>query len=439
MDQDQQANRIIEFIKGGEKPKRDFKIGVELEHIVVRKEDFQSITYYEEKGIESILKNLIPQGYKPNYEGDYVIGLEGKDEVITLEPGGQLEISIRPCSTIKEVEDIYLAFLKKIIPILEKENQLLMAIGYHPKTSIKDIPFNPKGRYKHMADYLITKGKYAHNMMKGTASLQVVIDYENQEDFMKKFRVANFLSPLFHLITDNAPIFEGKVYQDNSVRSTIWENMDKDRSGIVPGALQEDFGYKAYAQYILNTPPIFIIKNGEVITTHNKKTKELIDFYRATDEEIDHILSMVFPDVRARQYIEIRMGDTLPYPLSMAYVALIKGIFYNDVALAYLYEMAKGTEEEKVYRAKENIGKKGFEGSFKCKTAGDFIPILFDLARKGLDQEERKYLEGLEALALKHANPAQVLKARIASVGDEALGWCSLNKYGRGIDSDSKK
>ncbi|SES95343.1 glutamate--cysteine ligase [Natronincola peptidivorans] len=430
MEYEKQVKQIAAFIKSGEKPEESLKIGVELEHIIVKKDSMESVTYYEEEGIESILKKLIKKGYEPKYEGDYVVGLGDQEAAITLEPGGQLEISIKPCSSLQEVETIYLDFLKKIIPILEEQNQLLMAIGYHPKTSIKDIPFNPKKRYGYMAEYFQTKGIYAHNMMKGTASLQVVIDYKNEEDFIKKFRVANFLSPLLHLITDNAPVFEGHLYKKNSIRSTIWENTDKDRSSIVPNSLNKTFGYEDYAKYILDTPPIFIMKDGEAVRTYDKKAEELINA-DTTEKELDHILSMVFPDVRIRTYIEIRMGDALPYPLNMAYVALIKGIFYNDMALNYLYELAKSTEEEKVRCAKKAIEEKGFEGRFKCKAVKDFVPILFDLAKKGLDESEKPYLLPLEKLIINKKNPALVIKSNMASKGMEAFKWCGLNQFGR--------
>ncbi|AOY75206.1 glutamate--cysteine ligase [Clostridium formicaceticum] len=430
MQYEEQIKTIVAFIKSGEKEKKDFNLGVEIEHIVIKKESFDSVTYYEEEGIQVILNKLAPQGYTLKYEDNYLLALEGKTEIITLEPGGQLEVSMSPTMDIKEIEANYLNFLKKVIPILEEQNQLLMAIGYHPKTSIKDIPFNPKTRYQYMADYFKKKGKYAHNMMKGTASLQVVIDYANEEDFIKKFKVANFLSPLLHLMTDNAPIFEGEVFEKNSIRNIIWENTDKDRSSIVPGTFKGKFGYREYAEYILNTPPIFIIKDGALIPTYDKKVKDLLDPYHVTQEEISHILSMVFPDVRVRKYIEIRMGDTLPYPLNLGYIALIKGLFYNEIALEYLYEMANNLEEEKVRQAKEDIIEKGFEGRYKCKVIYDFVPVLFDLAKKGLKEEEKGYLKTLENLTRHEKNPALLSKRLIKSKGIEALTWCALNRYG---------
>ena len=431
MGYERQVEAFVEFIRSGEKIRDDFKIGVEVEHFVVKNSNLESLTYYEEKGIEYILKKLVKMGYEPVYEGDYLVGLNGKDEVITLEPGGQLEISINATPSLHGIDEKYIGFLNKIIPILDENEQLLMPIGYHPKSSINDIPFNPKKRYSHMAEYFKSTGTHGHNMMKGTASLQVVIDYSDEDDFIKKCRVANFLSPLLHLITDNAPIFEGKLYEKNIVRSRIWENTDKDRSSIVAGALGEKFGYREYSQYILNTPPIFIMKGNEIINTGAKKARHVIDIDNILRKEIDHIFSMVFPDVRVRNYIEIRMGDTLPYPLNLAYVALIKGIFYSDTALKHLFEITQSVEEEKIHLAKWSIEEMGFQGKFIGKSVKDIIAVLFDLAEQGLNESEKGYLRPLKELALDQKNPAIIMKEKIKLEGIDAIKENALNHYRR--------
>ncbi|NLM05258.1 MAG: glutamate--cysteine ligase [Clostridiales bacterium] len=433
MDYEKQIDRITEFIKTGEKSAEDFKIGVEFEHIVVWKKDLLSVNYYEENGIEIILKKLLDknQKYKPQYEGEHLVGLSEPDGSISLEPGGQFEYSVRPCSTLAEIENLYRNFLDDIIPILEEQGQYLMGIGYHPKTKIVDLPFNPKIRYHYMSEHLIATGKYAHNMMKGTASLQVVIDYSDEEDFIKKFTVGNFLSPLLYLISDNAPIFEGEIHEENSIRSKIWDNMDNIRCGIVPGVLEKKFGYDDYAKYILDVPPILIMRDGEAIGTGDKKVRELMDPLTITDKEVDHILSMVFPDVRIRTYIELRMGDSLPYPLNMAYIALLKGIFYNNIALDYLYDMARTFDQEELEYSKTNMRKNGFEGRFKFRTVKDLALILFDLAKRGLDEKEREYLKPLEELIIKGQSAANLSKEYIKEKGIESLSWYALNQYGR--------
>lgn len=432
MEYNTKLEKIIDVLKQGEKPINNFKLGAEFEHIIVDKNTFESVNYYQDKGTEVILKKMLSSGYVPKYEGEYLVGLENHEGMITLEPGGQLELSVRPCNNIKEIEDIYLNFLEIIIPVLDEQNQLLLAIGYHPKTSVKDIPFNPKKRYGYMSQYFLERGGvYAHNMMKGTASIQVIIDYKDEEDFIKKFKVAHFISPLLALITDNAPVFEGKLYQQNSIRSTIWENTDSIRGGLVEGVMEKDFGYEDYAKYILRLPPIFIVKDKEIIETQDKTTEEIMDLYNFSHEEVDHLLSMAFPDVRARKYIEIRMGDSIPYPLNLSYIALIKAIFYNDEILQYLYKLSQSIDDNKLAMYRQSMIEKGLLGCFRGKHTYEMLMLLMDLAKRGLGGEEIKYLKALEELVKQKKNPATVSKELLGGNIDNfrALEWCSLNNW----------
>lgn len=283
-----------------------------------------------------------------------------------------------------------------------------------------------------MSNYLKETGKYAHNMMKGTAALQVSIDYKDEDDFIRKFKVANFLSPLLYLISDNSPIFEGEVYNKHGIRSLIWENTDKQRSGIVPNSLNKDFGYKDYAEYILNIPPILIKKDGEFISTGNKLVKELMEEYVFTTEEIEHIMTMAFPDVRVKNFMEIRVGDSMPYPYNLAYVTLIKGIFYNETALEYLYNFAQRREDEQVNKVKGCIREKGFEAYFGSKTAYEYIRIIFDLAKKSLDEEEKEMLSPLEQLIIDKKNLSILSKEKIDKEGIEGLKWYNFNQWVKG-------
>ena len=144
---------IVSLIKGGEKNRKDFKIGVGLGHIIVHRDNMDSVTYYGEEGIEGILQELLLKGYGGNYEEGHLIGLSKEDREIILGPGGQVEIDMEPCKTVKGIESIYFSFLNDIIPILEKRNLLLMGIGYHPKSSVEDIPFVPRKTYAYISDY----------------------------------------------------------------------------------------------------------------------------------------------------------------------------------------------------------------------------------------------------------------------------------------------
>lgn len=419
---------IISLIRNGEKDTEEFKIGVEIEHIIIDKDTMESVAYYGGGGVESILQELLLKGYHGNYEENYLVGLFTEDKEIRLESGGQIEVGIGPCKTIKEIESIYFDFLNDIVPVLEKRNLLLMCIGYHPKSSIEDIPFTPKKKYEYISDYLKGRGKYAYNMLKGAAALRVFIDYKDEYDFTRKFRVANFISPLLYLISDNSPVFEGKIYNKFDLRSVIWENVDEERSGIVPRAFEEDFGYRDYAEYILNVSPIIIVKDGDFVGTGGETVEELMDEYVFTEKEIKHIMNMVFPDVRVKNCIEIRVGDSLPYPYSLAYISLIKGIFYNETALEYLYNFSQRKEEEQISKIKRNICERGFDAYFGSKTVYEYILILFDLAKKSLSEEEKEMLAPLEKLVVNKKNLSIVSKERLYKEGIDGLKCFNLNR-----------
>lgn len=427
---------IQKIIKQGEKHNDKLLIGMEFEHIVVREDTLETVNYYEDNGIQEILKALLPKGYDPKYEKEYLVGLEMDYGVITLEPGGQLELSIAPCEGLRQADELYQAFLADILPLLRKNGQLLMAVGYHPKTKISELPFNPKKRYEYMSNYFKKTGQYAHNMMKGTAALQVAIDYRDEADFIKKYRVANFLSPALALISDNSPIFEGTLYNKNSVRSVIWQNTDADRSGIVKGVMDTRFGYEAYANYLLQVPPIFIAKAGQYIPTEDKTIGNVLDEHELTEEELEHVFTMVFPDVRVKRYIEIRMGDSLPYPLNLSYGALIKGIFYQSEALEALYEKSLAVNNETLEKYKDSMIEQGFDAEFIGQPLRQFIGELFDMAEAGLDKEEREYLKALKMMIKSGKNPAMVSKEAIRLRGMEGLDWCGLKGGSKNVSKE---
>lgn len=401
MDKNNLIDKVSNILKNGEKKKEDFKLGIEIEHLIVDQESLRSINFYENNGIESTLKDMLDYGYEGKYENNYLVGLSSEFGDVSLEPGGQIEFSTRPCINLKYIEKVYIDFIDQIKEVLSKKNQILLGIGYHPKSKIKDIPFNPKSRYEFMSKYFEKTGSMAHNMMKGTASIQVAIDYGCEEDFIKKFRVANFLTPIFYLITDNAPIFEGEIYEKNTIRTTIWNNTDQKRSGIVPKSLDiKSYTYRDYGKYIINNEPICVLDNNKnIIPVGSKKVFELDDMnFDLSNEGIEHILTMYFPDVRAKNYIEIRMADSMPHPYSFSYLALIKNIFYNDDILDYYYNMSLNYTNDQINDLKLSIVENGYNAHFNNKLIGEEIDNIFKLIEespKSCDLNTLKYIKDL--------------------------------------------
>ena len=427
MDYYKQINEIVEYFRSHEKTEEDFKIGIEFEHFVIDKDTLKTVSYYGKEGVEETLKDLEAQGWEGSYEGDYLLGLSNKDKVITLEPGSQLEFSVKPQKNIRDIEKEYMEFLEEIIPILDRKNQGLIAIGYHPETKINEIKILPKQRYSYMFEYFKDKGIHAHNMMKGTASLQIAIDFKSEEDYIKKFRIANALSPVLYAMFDNGFYFEGERWNKHNLRAYIWENCDKDRSGIAKGAFDKDFGYRKYAEYILNGPPIFMDDGEKMYPTRDRLVREMFNPENYSVEELEHILTMFFPDVRTKRYVEIRMIDAIPYPLNLAAVALIKGILYDEENLNKIYEYIEDINAVDIEKIKTSIFNKGINGEFKDKSIYEICRMIVEMAKTSLSLDEKKYILPLEKMVNDIKNPYEIIKEREHLGKKEAINWCILN------------
>ncbi|WP_432665830.1 glutamate-cysteine ligase family protein [Wukongibacter baidiensis] len=428
-----QKERIINYFKESETAKNEFKIGAEFEHFVVNADTLETISFYGENGIESLLKELTKKGWKEKYEENHLMALSKDGNNITLEPGAQVELSTRPCVDINEIENQYLSFLRDIIPILNDRNQYIVSLGYQPESKISQIPFIPKGRYKYMSEYFTKRGKYAHNMMKGTASLQITIDYCCEEDYMKKFRVANALSPYISYIFDNAPFFEGEVWNKNTLRVNIWNNCDDDRCKIVPKSLDRVFGYEDYAEYVLNAPPIIIQRNGEFEFTADRPFKDIYYPDEYTKEELEHVLTMYFPDVRTKKFIEVRMADSVPYPLNIAGVALWKGLLYNEENLESLYKKFNHITNDEASNIKRDIIESEDDFQVVNKDIMNVCKEIISLAEKGLSEEEEKFLLPLKELIDIEMTPSKLIKENLHLGKNKALEGSILNNIENNI------
>ena len=353
-------------------------LGLELEHFVVDKKSRLSLPY--ENGVELILKRLQPiYGdpilSEPGPEGR-IIGISRLGADITLEPAAQLEISAGPAQQPDELAKIYDEFIELITPILDDMGCELECVGYHPKSKIDDLPMIPKPRYGHMRRYFNTSGNRGKYMMKGSAATQISIDYHNEADFSKKFRVANILSPIFAFACDNAKVFEGEP-SGGMVRTYIWNDVDPVRSLIAKGALDKpNFGFYDYAKYVYEVPPIFLIKNGVPVYTGSTPSSELFASEKVSQEDIEHMTSLVFPDVRIKTTIEIRTMDSMPIKKALAFVELIRKIFYDEQNLDKFYQTTLDIRNHDVAEAKEALLKNGVHAQVYNKHVKEWLDIL---------------------------------------------------------------
>ncbi len=428
---DKQVERIVSYFQAQQKSKDNLKIGGEFEHFVVNEQSLRAVTYEQPHGIRDLLAYLTRFGWEAICEGENIIGLKKGRTTITLEPGAQLELSTPHSSKIKDIEANYLSFAREVIPYLSEHKQLLMALGYQPVSKIADIPFIPKKRYDFMSSYLSKRGKYALNMMKGTASIQITIDYTSEADFVKKYQIVSYLAPLIALLTDNSPFFEGEIFYQNLLRTLIWLNCDRDRCGILPNAFNNNFGYETYARYILDHPPMLVKKDGEMTYTDDTPFKDIFEPESYTDAELEYALTMYFPDVRVKQFIEIRMADALPYPMNFALVAFIKGLLYDSDNLDIVYnKVCECNANKSVFSIREEVLTCGFDTYFCDQNIAEIIIDFVELARKGLSDEEKHYLKPIEKLSQKRENPAMLIKTKLkhGKTRKEASGDLIINQ-----------
>ncbi|MDO4618151.1 MAG: glutamate-cysteine ligase family protein, partial [Clostridia bacterium] len=319
------------------------KIGLELEHFITQ--NGKPVGYFS--GISEIVGKLAENADRVFTENGNILGYAKKDYAITLEPGGQVEISTKPYNDSESIKNAVRDFYDEITPILKAKG---MEIEIRPvlEESPDEIELLPKERYRFMDEYFKKSGNTGRKMMRCTTSAQVSVDYLSEADFVKKYRLAYILSPFFALFAEGKNL--GK-------RITIWNNTDSERTKIPDGIFSEDFGFSRYAEYILSNKPIFIPEGDSFIYTGDKTSLEVLKETKRQDLT-EHFLSMVFPDVRLKQYIEIRIADALPLDRAIEYAEFIKGIFYGG-KIDVLLEKYKNVRTEDIISAKNEIVKHG--------------------------------------------------------------------------------
>lgn len=426
MGEEKLLKKLSSYFQQGEEEKK--KIGMEVEHFVLKENNLEAVDYADQCGISDILEHFQGQEIKQYREDDHLLKLTAPEYDITIEPGAQLEVGIQPQSTIQELETVYFNFLDKLVPILNERDYLLLTLGYQPESKIEDIAWLPKKRYQIMSNYLGQRGKYAHNMMKGTAAFQIAFDYHSEADFVNKFRVATVLSPVLAIVCDNAPFFEGGVFSNEALRTLIWNHTDNSRARIVEEAFASDFGYQKYAQYILTREPILLKSNDRYTATHKKTAAEIFQDRELGREELEHILTMVFPDVRAKQFIEIRMADSLPPRYFLALASLWKGILYNEEILQQVVSFVEQFNAADVITARQDIIAQGLAAQLGDYSILEIADKILTWAHKGLPGEEKHYLKPLQAIVEEEKTLAQKIKQQVTKVGKkEVIKDYSLN------------
>ncbi|MGI6227156.1 MAG: glutamate-cysteine ligase family protein [Peptococcales bacterium] len=397
--------KLITYFKSGEKEQEKFLIGTELAHIILRKGDLKAVPFKGPQGVESLLAELTQKGWDGVKEGEHLITLKQNSITIRLGAGSQLILSIANAKNIREIDKIYLKFLKDIFPLLEDRQQLMLTIGYQPASRTEDIQLNPQKKYAFINEYFSDQNIYARQLLKSTASTKVTFDYAHLDDFRKKMHIAYALSPVMAALFDNSPIYEGKVYEEKCLRKFIYNNCDDERF-YISDIYKNNYNYDDYADFLL-----------KCILKTSKSQQELCKDQDFDNTLIEKITDTVFSEIQLKKTIEINMVDALPYPLNMAYIALWKGLLYNQDNLYALDEFTKTITSEDIAQANNDILKEGLNAKFGQGTILDLAKDLFFMAGNPTSNNEVHYLQPLEAIIFKEISPREVTLRHLQEFG----------------------
>ena len=320
---------LIEYFASGAKPPTEWRVGTEYEKVAVDRRTGRAARYYGPRGIEAILRRLADKfGWTPRLEGDHVIALEGRKATITLEPGGQLELSGEACESIHCAQEELTQHVNEIVTIADELGVAFLGLGMQPLSSLEDIEWVPKVRYGIMAPYMSTVGTLGHRMMKQTATVQTNIDFGSERDAMAKMRLAMGLAPLLTAAFANSPISDGKLNGYMSYRQHVWTDTDRDRCGLLPFVFSRDAGFEDYAEWALEVPMYFIRRDGKFVNLTGMPFREFLKHgaagHHATLGDWQLHLTTLFPETRLKTYIELRSVDSQPAERMLALPALVE-------------------------------------------------------------------------------------------------------------------
>ena len=379
--------KIIEYFKLGIKQKKNFKIGIEHEKFLFDKKTNKRVNY---KKINKMFKALLEFGWNPIYEKKNIIALNKGEKNITLEPGNQIELSGEKLNHIHEACAESQDYLFELKQVTKKLNIEIVSAGFDPISKLVEIPNNPKQRYKLMTKDMPLGGELSLDMMYRTCGTQLNIDYSSEEDFVKKFKIANSIVPISIALFANSSIVEKKKSNYLSYRSKVWQNTSR---GGLPKLFFENLNFEKYADFIINFPILFILDKKNYISGNKYTFRDFINGKideignrLPTEEDLSLHLSTIFTENRLKKYIELRSMDTCGWDCLCAGPAFFVGLLYGN--LEEVYSLISSWDKDKIINAYLDAPQKGFNTQLMDKDLLYWASTLLKISRKGLGNRD---------------------------------------------------
>lgn len=402
--------QILECLRKGEKEHESFAIGTSFGHFLVYKKDLKAVPYDGEDGIESLLEYMTRNDWEAIYEEEHLIGVRKEMATVLLQAGGQIDLQIAKTNQLQQIDKTFLNFIQGLFSELEERGQLLLAVGQQPVSKNNEISLVPMAKAQYMEDYL-KHDVSGLQLLKSAAKTVVTIDYAHSDDFEKKYRVASALSPLFAALFDNAPVVNGEASKGYVANLALYEQAMPALSKINNIITGHSFKYAQYINFINEAPAVVVADGEQLVYVGDKSNEEIFGDRQLQEGEVDGVLEMVTPEVRVTANgLELRMADGLPYPLNMAYVALVKGIFYSADNLNAVYDLIMNMSRDDLVKLRKDVVEKGTAAKFTEGTLLETAKDLYFMATPQLASEEQHYMQPLESLLFKNICPKDVTK-----------------------------
>jgi glutamate--cysteine ligase len=421
-------DELVAWMEKGNKPQSAFRIGTEHEKIPFTLSRHEPVPYEGPKGIRALLEGMrMLLGWEPIMEGSTIIGLADVTGggAISLEPGGQFELSGAPVATIHETCAELNAHLAQVREVATPLGIGFLGIGMSPKWSRSETPVMPKGRYKIMSAYMPKVGTLGLDMMFRTCTVQVNLDFSSEADMVRKMRVGLALQPIATALFANSPFTEGKPNGFLSFRSEIWRDTDNARSGMLPFAFEDGFGFERYVDYALDVPMYFVKRGDAYVDVAGSSFRALLAGRNpmlpgesATLSDWVNHLSTIFPEVRLKRFLEMRGADAGPWAKLCALPAFWVGLLYDQESLDAAWDLVKDWTAEERQKLRDDVPRLALAAEFRDGTVRDLARRALALSNEGLrrrarldrqGRDETRFLEPLEEAVLTGRSPADLL------------------------------
>lgn len=418
----------MEFLEDGCKPPEDWRIGTEHEKFAFDPETFRTLAYEGKSGVREILERMCRFGWEPVLENGKPIGLKKPDNSsISLEPGGQIELSGAPLETIHQTCGELTNHLEQVKEVAGELDVGFLGLGYIPKWTLKDINWMPKDRYKIMREYMLKKGNLGHHMMLATCTVQVNLDFSSESHMVRMFRTALALQPVATALWANSPFREGSKNGYLSFRSHIWNDTDPDRTGILPFVFEDGFGFERYVDYMLDVPMYFVYRDGQYIDVSGESFRDFLkgklgalSGKKPTLKDWEDHMTTAFPEVRLKRFLEMRGADGGPWENLCALPAFWVGLLYDNQALADAENYVSDWSFDELSQLRNEVPKTALKTRFRNNSVQDIALDILEISKAGLHRrakvdsagnDETSFLNPLFKIAASGNSPADNLLA----------------------------